>query len=106
MAMTRESFPEESGDFPEANAPFCLAPAGLRPPDWRWQLAQLSLEEELPRRLRPRDEWVQRCAKFMRADRLQTTSCRQRRGLSYDHILAEASSIRFAADPLIGGELE
>lgn len=101
--MTRESFTEESGAFPESNTPFWLSPAGLRPPDWRWRLAQLSLEEKLPRL---RDPWVRRCAKFMRANREQSTSSRPRKRSSFDHVLGEVVRIRFAADPPIGGELE
>ena len=104
--MTTESFMGENGDFPEATTPSWLAPAGLRPPDWRWQLARLLLEKELRRRLHLKDEWVQRCVKFMRADHVQSTSCRPRRGLSSDHVLSEAARIRFASDPLIAAELE
>src|SRR5271157_3617153 len=78
----------------------------FRPPDWRWRLARLSLEEKLPRRPQLRDLWVRRCAKFMRADRVRSRSCRPRRGLSSDHILSEAARIRFASDPLIAAELE
>jgi hypothetical protein len=104
--MTRESFTEESGAFPESNTLFWLAPAGLRPPDWRWRLARLSLKNKLPCRPQLKDAWVRRCAKFMRADRVRSTSCRPRRGLSSDHILSEAARIRFASDPLIAAELE
>src|SRR5208282_5310715 len=78
----------------------------FRPPDWRWRLARLSLEEKLPRRPQLRDRWVRRCAKFMRADRVRSRSCRPRRRASSDAILSDAARIRFASDPLIAAELE
>jgi len=77
----------------------------FRPPDWRWRLAQLSLKEKLPRRPETRDPWVRRIAGFLRAGRERTRSRAPRRGSSFDTALVEAARIRFAADPLIAGEM-
>jgi hypothetical protein len=105
-AMAPKMFTEESEAIPGSNPPFWLSPAGLRPPDWRWQLARLCLEGKLPRLPQLRDEWVQRCARFKRPDRVRSTSCRPRRRASSDAILSEAARVRFASDPLITAELE
>jgi len=61
--------------------------------------------EKLPRRPETKDPWVQRIARCLRPGRV-VDGLRSSRRASYDHVLAEASAIRFAADPLIGGELE
>jgi hypothetical protein len=78
----------------------------FRPPDWRWRLAQLSLKEKLPRRPETLDFWVRRIAKYLRANREQSTSSRPCKRSSFDHVLGEAARIRFASDPLIAGEME
>jgi hypothetical protein len=77
----------------------------FRPPDWRWKLANRLLVEKLPRRPETKDPWVRRIARHLRPGRV-VEGLRSPRRASYDHVLAEASAIRFAADPLIGGEVE
>jgi len=77
----------------------------FRPVDWRWRLAQRSLVEKMPRRPELQDPWVRRITKHLRS-RHEVPKSRVSRRTSYDPILAEVSALRFAADPLIGGELE
>jgi hypothetical protein len=77
----------------------------FRRPDWRWRLANQLLVEKLPRRAETQDEWVQRILKHLRFTRVVEGS-RSRSRAAHDHVLAEASSIRFATDPLIHGELQ
>jgi len=79
--------------------------APFRPVDWRWKLAQRALVEKMPRRAELLDSWVHRIKKHLRS-RHEVTKSRVSKRTSYDPILAEVSALRFAADPLIGGELE
>jgi hypothetical protein len=68
-------------------------------------LARFSLEERLPRRVLT-DPWVKRCAKFLRAGRIEEGLSRTRRIACSDAILKDAARVRFAPDPLIAAELE
>ncbi len=77
----------------------------FRPVDWRWRLAQRSLVEKMPRRAELQDPWVRRITKHLRS-RHEVPKSRFYKRASYDHVLAEVSALRFAADPLIGSELE
>ncbi len=63
------------------------------------------LAESLPRRPETEDLWVRRIARHLRHCRVEE-GLRLPRRASYDRVVAEASAIRFAGDPLIGGELE
>jgi hypothetical protein len=73
--------------------------------DWRWRLAQQSLIRRMPRREELQDPWVRRIRKYLCYLQKAPRSRFSKRA-SCDHLLAEAAAIRFAADPLIGGELE
>jgi hypothetical protein len=105
MVMTPELFTEESDAFPKSNTPFWLSPAGLRPVDWRWRVASRSFLQKMPRRAVLDDPWVRRITKHLRS-RDKVPKSRVSSRASHDHVLSEASAIRFAPDPQIGSELD
>jgi hypothetical protein len=59
----------------------------------------------MPSRAETQDKWVQRILKHLRATGVGEGS-RSRRRVRHDRILAEASAIQFAADPLFSAELQ
>ncbi len=73
--------------------------------DWRWRLAQQSLIRRVPRREELQDPWVRRIRKYL-CYLQKAPQSRSSKRTSCDRLLAETAAIRFAADPLIGGELE
>jgi hypothetical protein len=73
--------------------------------DWRWRLAQQSLIRRMPRRAELQDPWVRGIRKYLRSLQ-KAPQIRLSQKASCDRLLSEAAAIRFAADPLIGGELE
>ena len=106
MNMTGQSLTENSETTPGSNSLLWVAPAGLRPSDWRWQLARLSLQKRLPRRPLLRDPWVRRCRSFLRTECNKGQSCRRSRREPSDTVLSGAFGVRFGPDPLVAAELE
>jgi hypothetical protein len=84
----------------------CLEKSPLRRPDWRWQLAALSMGEKLPRRSGLHDPWVRRVVRYLKW-RDPSLGAGPRRGRPHhDPVLEEACRIRGAPDPHLRGELE
>ena len=88
------------------DAMYLLSESPFRPVDWRWRLAQRSLVQQMPLRPELADPWVLRIKMHLQSGHEVPESRVSQGETSIDRVLAEAASIRFAADPLIGGELE
>ena len=86
---------------------YCLEPCPFRAPHWRWQLACMSLEGNLPRRPELRDPWVVRLKRHLRrGSRNPDSPGPRRRRSSLAATIDSACELRADPDPLIPAEVE